>query len=71
MDIQGFVWFTGGCGMEWGTEAGIYGPKTRLLFSVGKEICKRRLWKGASLSIGRCVGGTWRGAHLLRTLRER
>jgi hypothetical protein len=33
----------------------------RLFFSLGKEICKIRLWKGASLSISGSVGGMWRG----------
>jgi len=46
--------------MGWGTKAGINGPKTRLLFSLGKEIC-RRLWKGASLFIGSSDGRMWRG----------
>ena len=47
--------------MGWGTKAGINWPKMRLLFSLGKEICRRRLWKGASLSIGSSDGGMWRG----------
>jgi hypothetical protein len=57
--------------MGWGTEAGINGPKTRLLFSLGNNICRRRLWKGESLSIGSSAGGMWRGAPLLGTLRDR
>jgi hypothetical protein len=39
-DVQGLVWLTDGSGTEWGTEA------------LQVKICKRRLWKGASLSIG-------------------
>jgi hypothetical protein len=57
-DIQGLVCFTNGSGTGQGTEAGIYGPKTRLFFLLGEEICKRRLWKRASLTIGSSVGGT-------------
>jgi hypothetical protein len=47
--------------MGWGIEAGINGPKMRLLFSLVKEICRRRLWKGASLSLGSSDEGMWRG----------
>jgi hypothetical protein len=39
-----------------GTEAGIYGPKTRLFYSLGKELCTKRFWKSARLSIG---GSVW------------
>jgi hypothetical protein len=28
----------------------------RLFFSLGTEICERRLWKGASLPVGGFVG---------------
>jgi hypothetical protein len=56
MDVQELVWFTDGSGTEYGTEAGIYRLKTWLLFSLGKEIYNRRLWRGASLSIGGSVG---------------
>jgi hypothetical protein len=30
---------------EEGTEDGTYGHRTALFFSLGKEICKVRLWK--------------------------
>jgi hypothetical protein len=36
MEVQVLVWFTDGCGTEKGTETGIYGPKTRILFSLSK-----------------------------------
>jgi len=32
----------------------------RLFFSGLQELCKRRLWKWMSLSIGALLGGTWR-----------
>jgi hypothetical protein len=48
-EFYGFVWFTDGSGTEEGNEAGIYGLRTKLLFSLGKEICKIRHWKPASL----------------------
>jgi hypothetical protein len=43
--VQRLFWFTDGSWTEQGTEARTYGPKTRLFFPLGKEICKRRLWK--------------------------
>jgi hypothetical protein len=51
--------------MGWEIEAGINGPKMRLLFSLVKEICRRRLWKGASLSLGSSDGGMWRGGSFI------
>jgi len=51
--------------MGWGIEAGINGPKMRFLFSLVKEIRRRRLWKGASLSIGSSDGGMWRGGSFI------
>jgi hypothetical protein len=61
VDIQEIVWFTDSSGTKEGTEAGIYGPRIRLLFSLGKKKCKIRLWKWASLSIGRSVEETLTG----------
>jgi hypothetical protein len=42
-DIQGLLWFTDGSGAEQRTAAGIYGHKTRLFFSPGKEMYRRRI----------------------------
>lgn len=36
-DMQGLVWFTDGSGMEEGTEAEVYGHRTRLFLSLGKR----------------------------------
>jgi hypothetical protein len=65
-DFQGIVWFTDSCWTEKGAECGTHGPKTRLFSSVGKEMCKKRIWKGASLSICGSVGETRR-----ETLRDK
>jgi hypothetical protein len=66
MDFQALAWFTNMPGTEQGKQAGVYGPKMGLFFSLGKEIYKRRLWKGASLSIGGSDGGTCRGDSFTR-----
>jgi hypothetical protein len=50
VDIPVLVWFTDGCGTEDGTQAEICGPRTRVFFSVGKEVCKIRLWRGCSFT---------------------
>jgi hypothetical protein len=42
----------------------------RLLFSLGKEICKRILWKGAYLSKGGSVGNLGRGILLWGDFRQ-
>jgi hypothetical protein len=58
---------------QYGSKCAICGPKTWLFFSLGKRMCKRRLWKWASFSIGSFIAGTWRGgrAPLPGTLRDR
>jgi hypothetical protein len=56
---------TDGSWTEEGTEAKIFGPKTRLYFSLGKEMCKRRLCKGhylrSRLRWGNSEGGCFAG----------
>jgi hypothetical protein len=42
----------------------------RLFFSLGKQICKRRLWKRTSLSTGDPSGEHGGGAPLLQNLKQ-
>lgn len=55
VDVLGLVGLQTAPGHN-GGQAGICGPKMRLFFSLGTEICERRLWKGASLPVGGFVG---------------
>jgi hypothetical protein len=70
VDIQGLVWFTDNFGAEEVMKVRICGLRTTLIFSLGKEICKIRLWKWASLSIDSCAGKTWRVVRSLGTAKE-
>jgi hypothetical protein len=63
VDVQGLIWFTDGYNGEYETEVEICVLKTRLLFSTSIEIYKRRLWKGAFLSINGSARGTWRASY--------
>jgi hypothetical protein len=67
---QGLVYFKDCSWTEKGTEVGIYGPKTRPFFALGKEICKRSLCKEESLPTVGSAGATWRADPLPRTLKE-
>jgi hypothetical protein len=44
--------------------------KAKLFFSLGKGMCKRRLWKWASLSMGVLSGEPEAWGHLYQGLRE-
>jgi hypothetical protein len=42
MVVRGLLRFTGGSWMKLGTKAQIYGPNTKLFFSINKDRCERR-----------------------------
>lgn len=61
-DGQQLLCFTDDSGTEEATEAGKYGPRKRLFcFCLRKEMCKIKLWKRASFSIGVPFWETWKG----------
>jgi len=63
MAVQGLLRFTGGSWTKQGTKDQIYGPNTKLFFSLSKERSKRRFWKGALHSTGAPFGKTGGGLH--------
>jgi len=71
MHVQGLIWFSDGSRTKQRTKVGIYGSKTRLFFSMSKEIYRRRFWKEASLSIRGSAGKLGGGDSLPWTLRDR
>jgi len=54
-DLQGIVIYRQ-LWAEEGTEAGMYGLRMRLFFSLGKRMCKRKLWQGVSVSVHGSIG---------------
>jgi hypothetical protein len=43
----------------------MHGPRTRLHFSLGQEMCKIMLWKQSSVSICGSFGETWRVGYFI------
>jgi hypothetical protein len=64
--VQGLLWFTGGSRTKQGTKAQIYGPNTKLFFSLSKDRNKRRFWKGARHSTGAPLGKNGGGGSITR-----
>jgi hypothetical protein len=71
VEAQGLLWFTDGSGTEQGIEDGIYGPRMRLFFSLGKRICKNKALKVDIALTGGCAGETWKGVPLPWTSKDR